>query len=136
MKKTFFITLSLCLLICSSCKKEDFVSNTYKASFEYYFNNPANQHAVDEMLNNYSSVWMSEIELTLLNTATTDAEAQTKFETSVIAVLTKGSSLMPFFEANDYMVYTLKRTTPGNENVLRQVKFHKGSNGKIDHENL
>ena len=136
MKKTFFITLSLCLLICSSCKKEDFVSNTYKASFEYYFNNPANQHAVDEMLNNYRSVWMSEIELTLLNTATTDAEAQTKFETSVVAVLTKGPSLMPFFEDTDYMIYTLERTTSGNENVLRQVKFHKGSNGKIDHENL
>ena len=136
MKKTFFIILSCCLLLCVGCKKDDFVSNTYKASFEYHFNDPANQHSVDAMLNNYSSVWMSEIELTLLNTATTDAEAQTKFETSVAAVLTKGPSLMPFFEDTDYMIYTLERTTSGNENVLRQVKFHKGSNGKIDHENL
>lgn len=136
MKKTFFIILSFCLLICSGCKKEDFVSNTYKASFDYHFNNPENQHSVEAMLNNYSSVWMSEIELTLISTGTTDVEAETKFETSVIAVLSKGSSLMPFFESNDYMVYNLERTTPGNEKTLRQVKFHKGSNGKIDHENL
>ena len=79
---------------------------------------------------------MSEIELTLLNTATTDAEAQTKFETSVVAVLTKGPSLMPFFENGDYMVYTLERTTSGHEKTLRQVKFYKGSNGSIDHANL
>jgi hypothetical protein len=136
MKKLLFIILSCCLLLCVGCKKEDFVSNTYKASFDYHFNNPDNQHSVDAMLNNYSSVWMSEIELTLISTGTTDAEAQTKFETSVIAVLSKGSSLMPFFESDDYMIYTLKRTTPGNEKTLRQVKFFKGSNGKIDHSNL
>ena len=136
MKKTFFIILSCCLLLCVGCKKEDFVSNTYKASFDYHFNHPDNQHSVEAMLLNYSSVWMSEIELTLISTGTTDAEAQTKFETSVIAVLSKGSSLMPFFESSDYMIYKLERTTAGNEKTLRQVKFYKGSNGKIDHTNL
>lgn len=136
MKKSLFIILSCCLLFCVGCKKEDFVSNTYKASFDYHFNNPDNQHSVDAMLNNYSSVWMSEIELTLISTGTTDAEAQTKFETSVIAVLSIGSSLMPFFESDDYMIYTLKRTTSGHEKTLRQVKFYKGSNGSIDHANL
>ena len=136
MKKSFFIILSCCLLLCTGCKKEDFVSNTYRASFDYYFANPSNQETVEKLLNNWSSVWISEIELTLVSTATTDIEAKTKFSTSVTAVLTKGPSLMPFFDANDYMVYTLERTIPGNEKTLRQVKFHKGSNGKIDHENL
>ena len=136
MKKTFFIILSCCLLLCAGCKKENFVSNTYKASFDYHFSNPTNQHSVETLLNNYSSVWMSEIELTLVSTGTTDAEAKTKFETSVIAVLSKGPSLMPFFDGNDYMIYTLERTTPGNDKTLRQVKFYKGSNGEINHTNL
>jgi hypothetical protein len=136
MKKTFFIILSCCLLLCAGCKKEDFVSNTYKASFNYHFNNPNNQHSVEILLNNYNTVWMSEIELTLISTASTDIEAKTKFATSVTAVLTKGPSLMPFFDDNDYMIYTLERTTSGNEKTLRQVKFFKGSNGKIDHTNL
>ena len=136
MKKTFFIILSCCLLLLAGCSKDDFVSNTYKASFDYHLSNSTNQHTVETLLDNNNSIWMSEIELTLVSTSTTDAEAKTKFETSVIAVLAEGHNLMPFFEANDYMVYTLKRTTPGNEKILRQVKFHKGSNGKIDHENL
>lgn len=136
MRNTFFIILSCCLLLCSGCKKEDFVSNTYKASFEYNLANPTNQHTVETLLNNNSSIWTNEIELTLVSTATTDTEAKTKFEASVVAVLAEGRNLMSFFENSDYIVYTLKRTTPGNEKILRQVKFHKGSNGRIDHENI
>ena len=135
MKKTFFIILSCCLLLCAGCKKENFVSNKYKASFEYHFSNPTNQHSVETLLNNYSSVWMSEIELTLISTGTTDAEAKTKFETSVIAVLSKGNSLNPFFDTNDYMIYTLQRTTPGNEKILHQVKFF-NNNGHFDSVSL
>ena len=125
MKKLAFIVLSCCLLLCAGCSKEDFVTNKYKASFEYHFANPINQNSVETLLKNWNSVWMSEIELTLINTATTDAEAHTKFETSVMAVVAKKNSWSPFFENNDYMIYTLKRTTPGNEKVLRQVRFDK-----------
>lgn len=70
-------------------------------------------------------MWTSEIELTLLNTKTTDAEAHTKFETSVVAILSKKNSWQPFFQDGDYMIYTLQRTTPGDQKVLRQVKFDK-----------
>lgn len=125
MKKALFIIMSCCLLVCAGCKKSDFVTNKYKASFEYHFADPTNQHSVMTLLNNWSSVWISEIELTLVSTSTTDAEAHTKFETSVIAVAAKKNSWDPFFEENDYMIYTLERTTPGNVKVLRQVRFDK-----------
>lgn len=125
MKKTFFIILSCCLLFCVGCKKDDFVTNKYKASFEYHFNNPDNQATVNNLLKNYDGVWMSEIELTLLNTSTTDAEAHTKFEAAVAVIVLEAGSLKSFFEANDYMIYTLERTTSGNEKTLRQVKFYK-----------
>ena len=92
MKKTFFIILSCCLLLCVGCKKDDFVSNTYKASFDYHFNNSDNQTTVNNLLKNYDGVWMSEIELTLLNTTTTDAEAETKFDAAILVVLAEGPS--------------------------------------------
>lgn len=123
MKKTFFTILSLCLLLCTGCSKDDFVSNTYKAYFEYHIANPNHQQVVETLLNNWSSVWMSEIELTMFSTSTTDAEAHTKFETSVLAVAAKKNSWDPFFDSDDYMIYTLKRTTSGNEKILRQVQF-------------
>jgi len=125
MKKLCIAIVSCCLLLCTSCSKEDFVSNTYKASFEYHIANPESQHSVETLINSWSSVWTSEIELTLLNTKTTDAEAHTKFETSVMAVLAKKNSWQPFFQDGDYMIYTLQRTTPGDQKVLRQVKFDK-----------
>ena len=131
MKKTFFIILSCCLLFCVGCTKDDFVTNTYKASFEYHFANPENQSSVETLINNWSSVWTSEIELTLLNTKTTDAEAHTKFETSVTAVLAKKNSWKPFFEEGDYMIYTLQRTTSGDEKILRQVKFDKDGHSTL-----
>ena len=122
MKKTVFIALSCCLLLCG-CKREDFVSNTYKAYFEYHIANAANQQSVETLINSWSTVWTSEIELTLINTYTTDAEAYTKFETSVVAVNSKRNSWVPFFDNGDNMVYILKRTTPGTEKILRKVKF-------------
>jgi len=126
MKKSIIIAiLSCCLILCAGCKKEDFVSNTYKAYFEYHFTNPSDQQSVETLVNSWSSVWQSEIELTLINTQTTDAEAHTKFEASVTALVFKASSWKPFFHDNDYMVYTLKRTTQGNEKILRQVQFDK-----------
>ncbi len=126
MKKSIIIAiLSCCLILCAGCKKEDFVSNTYRAYFEYHFTNPSDQQSIETLLNSWSSVWQSEIELTLINTQTTDAEAHTKFEASVTALAFKASSWKPFFHDNDYMVYTLKRTTQGNEKILRQVQFDK-----------
>ena len=126
MKRTIIITiLSCCLILCAGCKKEDFVSNTYRAYFEYHFTNPSDQQSVETLINSWSSVWTSEIELTLINTQTTDAEAHTKFEASVTALALKASSWKPFFHDNDRMVYTLKRTTQGNEKILRQVQFDK-----------
>ncbi len=130
MKKTFFIVLSCCLLICSSCKKEDLVSNTYRAYFEYYIADAGHQQSVETLINNWNSVWKSEIELTLINTTTTDAEAHTKFEVAVAAMVVEQNSWKPFLENNDYMIYTLKRTTSGNEAVLRQVRFDR--NGHIN----
>ena len=126
MKKSIIIAiLSCCLILCAGCKKEDFVSNTYRAYFEYHFTNPSDQQSIETLLNSWSSVWQSEIELTLINTQTTDAEAHTKFEASVTALAFKASSWKPFFHDNDYMVYTLKSTTQGNEKILRQVQFDK-----------
>lgn len=136
MKKLFFIALSCCVLLCCGCNKDNLVTNQYKAYFDYYIEDVNNQHSVETLLENWDSVWISEIDLTLINTNTTDAEAKTKFQTSVTAVLSKKNSLEPFFVGDDYMIYTLKRTTPGNEKVLRQVKFYKTSNGKLDHMNL
>ena len=135
MKKALFIVLSCCLLLCAGCKKENFVTNTYKASFEYHFADPINQHSIETLLNGYSSVWISEIELTALSTSSTDIEAKTKFEASVMAVLAKNNSLESFMENNDYMIYTLERTTDNNEKVLRQVKFFI-TNGNLDHVNM
>lgn len=125
MKKTLIAMLACCLILCSGCKKEDFVSNTYKAYFEYHFANASDQQSVETLINSWSSVWTSEIELTLLNTNTTDAEAHTKFEASVAALALKANSWKPFFHGDDYMIYTLKRTTPGDEKILRQVQFDK-----------
>ena len=125
MKKTFFIILSCCLLFCTGCKKEDFVTNKYKAYFEFNMADANHQSTVQDLLNNWDSVWMSEIELTLLNTSTTDAEAETKFEASVTALVLKKSDWDLFFENNDHMIYTLKRTTSGHEKILRQVRFDK-----------
>lgn len=130
MKKPFIAILSCCMLLCTGCKKDDFVSNTYKAYFEYHIANPASQNAVETLIDSWSSVWTSEIELTLINTATTDAEAKTKFSTSVTAVASKQNSWKPFFEDNDYMIYNLKRTTAGNEKMLRQVRFDR--NGHVN----
>ncbi len=125
MKRLYFAILSCCLLLCTGCKKEDFVTNKYKASFEYHIANPESQFSVETLINSWSSVWTSEIELTLINTKTTDAEAHTKFEASVTAVLAKQNSWKPFFQEDDYMIYTLQRTTPGDEKTLRQVRFDK-----------
>lgn len=125
MGKSFIAILACCLLLLTGCKKEDFVSNSYRAFFEYHIANADDQYAVETHINNWTSVWTSEIELTLINTKTTDAEAQTKFEASVIAVLSKKSTWEPFFQDGDYMVYTLQRTTYGDEKTLRQVQFDK-----------
>ena len=125
MKKTLIAIMACCLILCTGCKKEDFVSNTYRAYFEYHFANASDQQSVETLINNWSSVWKSEIELTLINTQTTDAEAHTKFEASVAALALKASDWKAFMGENDYMIYTLKRTTPGNEKILRQVQFDK-----------
>lgn len=125
MKKTLIAIVACCLILCTGCKKEDFVSNTYKAYFEYHFASTSAQQSVETLINSWSSVWTSEIELTLLDTKTTDAEAHTKFETSVAALALKANSWKPFFSGNDYMIYTLKRTTAGDEKILRQVQFDK-----------
>lgn len=125
MKKTLIAMLACCLILCTGCKKEDFVSNTYKAYFEYHFANASDQQSVETLINSWNSVWKSEIELTLINTKTTDAEAHTKFEASVAAIALRPNSWKPFFHGDDYMIYTLKRTTPGDEKILRQVQFDK-----------
>lgn len=125
MKKTLIAIVACCLILCTGCKKENFVSNTYKAYFEYHFADASDQQSVETLINSWSSVWTSEIELTLLDTKTTDAEAHTKFEASVTALALKANSWKPFFHGNDYMIYTLKRTTSGDEKILRQVQFDK-----------
>ncbi len=125
MKKTFFIILSCCLLFCVGCTKDDLVTNKYKAYFEFHIANTSHQSDVQALLNHWDFVWKSEIELTMLNTTTTDAEAQTKFEASVAALVLEKSSWDLYFEDNDYMIYTLKRTTSDNEKILRQVQFDK-----------
>ena len=125
MKKTLIAFMAFCLILCTGCKKEDFVSNTYRAYFEYHFASASDQQSIETLINSWSSVWNSEIELTLINTKTTDAEAHTKFEASVSALAIKASSWKPFFHGDDYMIYTLKRTTPGDEKILRQVQFDK-----------
>lgn len=125
MKKTLIAIVACCLILCTGCKKENFVSNTYKAYFEYHFADASEQQSVETLINSWSSVWTSEIELTLLDTKTTDAEAHTKFEASVTALALKANSWKPFFHGNDYMIYTLKRTTSGDEKILRQVQFDK-----------
>lgn len=125
MKKTLIAIVACCLILCTGCKKEIFVSNTYKAYFEYHFADASDQQSVETLINSWSSVWTSEIELTLLDTKTTDAEAHTKFEASVTALALKANSWKPFFHGNDYMIYTLKRTTSGDEKILRQVQFDK-----------
>lgn len=138
MKKCIVIILSCFLLTCIGCKKEDFVSNSYKASLEYHFTDENNQQAVKTIINNISGVWNGEIEITLVNTVTTDAEACSKFETAVKAILEEKNSWDPFFHMNDSvvqvrdsMIYSLERTTPGDESILRKVQFDK--NG---HRNL
>ncbi|MBO4480970.1 MAG: hypothetical protein J5719_00265 [Bacteroidales bacterium] len=123
MKRTLAIIVSCCLFLCVSCKKENYTTHSYKASMEYFIADTANAHAVETLLKGYKSVWLSEINLTMLNTGTTDAEAHSKFETSIMAIDAKRNSWRSFFEEGDYMIYTLERTTPGREKVLRTIRF-------------
>lgn len=123
MKKIAFIILSCCVLLCTGCKKDKFETHKYKASFEYHIANANNQASVETLINNWDAVWKSEIELTLLNIGTTDAEAYTKFEASVLAVDVMYDAWNAFMSEDDYMIYTLERTTPGYEKQLRRVRF-------------
>ncbi len=123
MKRTFAIILTCCLFLCAGCKKDDFATNSYKASMEYHIADASNAQAVETLMNGYKSVWLSEINLTMLNNGTTDAEAHSKFETSIMAIDAKRNSWKSFFEEGDYMIYKLERTTAGREKVMRTVRF-------------
>lgn len=125
MKKIAFLIVSCCLLLCTSCKKDDFTTNRYKASIEYHIENADDAATVERLMNGWDNIWQSEIELTLLNTSTTDAEAYTKFEASIIAIDTKNDSWKTLLADDDYFLYKLERTTPNKEASLRTVKFDK-----------
>ncbi len=125
MKNFAFIIVSCCLLLCTSCKKDDFTTNRYKASIEYHIKNADDAATVERLMNSWNTIWQSEIELTLLNNSTTDAEAYTKFEASIIAIDTKRDSWKEFLADDDYFLYKLDRTTPSKEATLRTVKFDK-----------
>lgn len=125
MKKIAFLIVSCCLLLCTSCRKDDFTTNRYKASIEYHIEDADDAAIVERLMNNWDNIWQSEIELTLLNTSTTDAEAYTKFEASIVAIDAKINSWEEFLDDDDYFLYKLERTTPSKEASLRTVKFDK-----------
>lgn len=125
MKKFTFFIVSCCLLLCTSCKKDDFTTNSYNATFEYHIANAENANSLKHLLDNQDDIWQKEITLTLLNTSTTDAEAKTKFEASIIVIDVKQDSWKAFLEEGDYFTYSLNRTTIGKQAVLRTVKFDK-----------
>lgn len=129
MKKSVLLILACCLLFFTGCRKDDYVTNSYRASMEYHIADSTNAQSVHTLLKGYRSVWLSEISLTLVNVSTTDAEAYTKFETSIMAIDSKRNSWRSFLDEEDYMIYKLERTTPGKEEVLRTVRFD--SNGRI-----
>lgn len=125
MKKITFFIVSCCLLLCTSCKKDDFTTNCYNATFEYHIANAENANSLKRLLDKQDDIWQKEITLTLLNTSTTDAEAKTKFEASIIVIDVKQDSWKAFLEEGDYFTYSLNRTTIGKQAVLRTVKFDK-----------
>lgn len=126
MKKFAILIVSCCLLLCTSCRKDDFTTNSYKAYFEYSIADPTNAATLERLMTSWDNIWQNEINLTLINTSTTDAEAHTKFEASIIAVDAKIDTWKEFLKADgDHFTYHLKRTTTGKEEVLRTVKFDK-----------
>ncbi len=124
MKRIVVLLLTCSLLFCVGCKKNESVSNTYRAYLEYHIANAENQHSIEALINSADNIWEGDMEITLVSTAATDAEAQSRFSNSVNAINMQKDIWMPLFEEEDYMLYTLKRTTGGDEKQLRQVKFY------------
>ncbi|MCQ2284690.1 MAG: hypothetical protein MJZ57_07305 [Bacteroidales bacterium] len=129
MKKLAVLAIVCLSLVCSSCYRD---SNTYNASItESHFANHDNETSVNAVLKTINSFWDGDYSYKGLSTLEADVKADLRFVSAVTAINLHNTELADYFEEGDYFIYTLTRTTGGDNVILHQYKITKDGSEEI-----
>lgn len=132
MKKTALFAIVCLAMVLTSCHKPQ---EFYNASItESHFASNDNENSVNAILGTITNYWNGDYAFSGMTADMSDFKAINRYEESSLAILFHSQELEPYFEEGDYFIYTLKRTTGGEEVVLLQTKFFLNADGKLDSE--
>lgn len=135
MKKLVVLAAVCCAIVFSGCSRQQ---ENYNAKVtDYHFANPENVISVKAILGTVKSMWEGDFYYKGEKQNICDTKANLKYRAAVAAILLHSSELKPYFEdENDYFIYTMTRTTDGENNVLVQVKFFINQDGVLATEDI
>lgn len=135
MKKLVVLAAVCCAMVFSGCSRQQ---ENYNAQVsEYHFANSDNVISVKAILGTVKSMWEGDFYYKGEKQGACDIKANVKFRAAVAAILLHTSELKPYFaDEEDYFVYTMRRTTDGENTILVQVKFFINNDGILATEDI
>lgn len=130
MKRLAVLAIVCCAMVMTSCHKPQ---EFYNASIdEYQFTSHDNETSAKAVLGTIN-FWQGQYAYSGMTADISDVKAIARYNEAILAISLHANELAPYFEiADDYFVYTLKRTTD-EEVVLLKTKFYKDTDGEIHH---
>ena len=111
--------MACCAVFFCSCNRSE--THYYEATAQEFFANPTNQISVDAVLGTIDSYWVGDDAFKGLSVENADAKAIAKFDVSLTALRLHLNELKPYFDENDKIIYSLNRTTPGDQELGLRV---------------